>query len=87
MGRPIIVFSLREVRRDGDGKMDDLKEWSWWALEMIRRVLRDYWAGDEWSGEKSGKRGKGGEGCVILVDAAGAGYRNLVSHLLYLSSK
>jgi hypothetical protein len=82
MGRPIIVFSLREVRRDGDGKMDDLKEWSWWALEMIRRVLRDYWAG-----EKSGKRGKGGEGCVIVVDAAGAGYRNLVSHLLYLSRK
>jgi len=81
MGRPVVVFSLREVRRDGDGKMDDLKEWSWWALEMIRRTLRDYWAGDV----SGGKRGKGGEGCVILVDAAGAGYRNLVSDLLDLS--
>jgi len=58
--------------------MDDLKEWSWWALEMVRRTLLDYWAGDVWGG----KRGKGGEGCVILVDAAGAGYRNLVSRLL-----
>lgn len=75
MGRPIIVFSLREVRRDENGKMDGLKEWSWWALEMVRRALNDYWAGD-----LGGKRGKGGEGCVILVDAAGAGYRNLVSH-------
>jgi len=61
--------------------MDDLKEWSWWALEMIRRTLRDYWAGDVWGA----KRGKGGEGCVILVDAAGAGYRNLVSDILDLS--
>ena len=78
MGRPVVVFSLREVRRDGDGKMDDLKEWSWRALEMIRRALNDYWAGDVWGG----KRGKGGEGCVILVDAAGAGYRNLVSRPL-----
>jgi hypothetical protein len=82
MDRPVVVFSLREVRRDGNGKMDDLKEWSWWALEMIRRCLKDYWAGDAWGDGKSGngKRGKGGEGCVILVDAAGAGYRNLVGH-------
>jgi hypothetical protein len=91
MGRPVVVFSLREVRRDGNGKMDDLKEWSWWALEMIRRALRDYWAGDVWDEggavvgggkgdtKRRGVRGKGGEGCVILVDAAGAGYRNLVS--------
>lgn len=91
MGRPVVVFSLREVRRDGNGKMDDLKEWSWWALEMIRRALRDYWARDVWderggslgggkgNEETRGVRGKGGEGCVILVDAAGAGYRNLVS--------
>ena len=78
MGRPVVVFSLREVRRDENGKMDDLKDWSWWALEMIRRCSRDHWAGDISEG-KGVKRGKGGEGCVILVDAAGAGYRNLVS--------
>jgi hypothetical protein len=71
------------VRRDEHGKMDDLKEWSWWALEMMRRTLREYWAGDVWDDQKGkGKRrGKGGEGCVILVDANGAGYRNLVRSL------
>jgi len=65
--------------------MDDLKEWSCWALEMIRRALHDYWGGDTWDDDKGkssrgggGKRGKGGEGCVIMVDANGAGYRNLV---------
>jgi hypothetical protein len=87
VGRPVVVLTLREVRRDGNGKLDDMKEWSWWALEMVRRSLKDYWAGDSWSDEGEGYRGKdeskgvrgqGGEGCVILVDAAGASYRNLV---------
>ena len=85
VGRPIVVLTLKEVRRDEHGKMDDLKEWSCWALEMIRRALHDYWGGDTWDDDKGkssrgggGKRGKGGEGCVIMVDANGAGYRNLV---------
>lgn len=43
---------------------------------MLRRCLSDYWEGDRW-----GRKGKryGGEGCVMIVDAAGAGYKNLVS--------
>jgi len=42
---------------------------------MLRRCLLDYWEGDRW-----GRKGKsyGGEGCVMIVDAAGAGYKNLV---------
>jgi len=46
---------------------------------MLRRCLRDYWEGEKW-----GRRGKGygGEGCVMIVDAAGAGYKNLVSRNL-----
>lgn len=81
LGRPIVVLSLRQVLRDENGKMDDMKTWSWWALEMVRRTLHDYWAGGTWR-EKGQKRarGYGGEGCVMLVDAAGSSYRNLVSH-------
>jgi hypothetical protein len=43
---------------------------------MLRRCLWDYWEGNKW-----GRKGKGygGEGCVMIVDAAGAGYKNLVS--------
>ena len=80
LGRPIIVLTLKHVLRDENGKMDDMKQWSWWALEMVRRTLKDWWASDSWA--ESGQerhRGRGGEGCVMLVDAAGSSYRNLVS--------
>jgi len=47
---------------------------------MLRRCLADYWEGERW-----GRKGKryGGEGCVMIVDAAGAGYKNMVS-LIFL---
>ena len=76
--RPIAVLSIREVVRDADGKFDDMKEWLWWALETTRRVLRDWWVRGVFPGALA-PIGKGGEGCVLLVDAAGGGYRNLVS--------
>lgn len=82
--RPIVVLTLRDVTRDDDGKLDDLKEWTWWALEMVRRTLRDWWTRDVWQDENKSHpqpRGSGGEGCVLLVDTAGAGYRNLVRGL------
>lgn len=60
-----MVITLRDVVRDDSGSLDELKEWTWWALEMVRRVLR----------------GRKGEGCVLLIDASGAGYRNLVSEV------
>jgi hypothetical protein len=41
---------------------------------MLRRTVKDYWSGERWGGA----RGHGGEGCVVIVDAGGAGYRNLV---------
>lgn len=63
-GRSLAVLSLREVKRDAEGSLEDLKEWVWWALEMGRRVLRDR---------------KSISGLVLLVDALGAGYRNIVS--------
>lgn len=80
LGRPIVVLTLRQVLRDENGKLDDMKTWSWWALEMTRRTLHDWWGGRAWK-EKGEKRlrGRGGEGCVMLVDAAGSSYRNLVS--------
>lgn len=84
LGRPVVVLTLRQVLRDENGKMDDIKIWSWWALEMVRRTLRDWWTGTAWKDRESGRhkaRGKGGEGCVMLVDAAGSSYRNLVSAL------
>jgi hypothetical protein len=73
-----VVLTLREVARDENGRMDDLKEWTWWALEMVRRTLRDWRAKDVWK-EAKGGGGSSGEGCILLVDTAGAGYRNLVS--------
>ena len=76
--RPIAVLSIREVVRDANGKFDDMKEWLWWTLEMTRRVLRDWWVRGAFPGAPA-PIGKGGEGCVLLVDAAGGGYRNLVS--------
>lgn len=80
LGRPVVVLTLRHVLRDENGKMDDMKQWSWWALEMVRRTLKDWWTSDVWN--EPGQRmpsGQGGEGCVMLVDAAGSSYRNLVS--------
>lgn len=67
--------------------LDDIKEWIWWALEMSRRTAKDWWSRGMWDGGgvdgygrgKGKARGEGGEGIVLLVDAAGAGYRNLVS--------
>ncbi|ORY27316.1 hypothetical protein BCR39DRAFT_538312 [Naematelia encephala] len=85
--RPIVVLTLREVARDENGGLDDLKEWTWWALEMVRRMLVDWWINGVWdgAGEKgkpSHRRGYGGEGCVLLIDAAGASYRNLEVEML-----
>ncbi|WWC85533.1 uncharacterized protein L201_000397 [Kwoniella dendrophila CBS 6074] len=80
LGRPIAVLTVKEVIRDSDGKLDDLKLYAWWALEMIRRVLRDYWVRGNWS--KNTNFGKGGEGLCVLVDANGAGYRNMEVELL-----
>lgn len=85
-----MVLTLREVTRDENGKMGDLKEWTWWALEMVRRTLRDWWVEDVWpdEGRRCGKRrGSGGEGCVLLVDAAGAGYRNLVGRVVSIEQR
>ncbi|WVQ82912.1 hypothetical protein IAT38_005048 [Cryptococcus sp. DSM 104549] len=89
LNRPVAVLTVREVVRDEDGSLDDVKEWIWWMLEMGRRTLRDYWVCGLWNGTgaegygRGGKRrGDGGEGMVLLVDAAGAGYRNLEVDLL-----
>jgi len=64
-------LSLREVVRDEDGSLNELKDWTWWGLELIRRVIRDWWI--------DGQRGNGAEGVVLLIDVGGAGYRNMVS--------
>lgn len=92
LGRPVIVLSLRHVRRDEHGKMDDMKQWSWWALELVRRTLHDYWSGQAWQRQPQKQKqkcmhgeGVGGEGCIMLVDASGSSYRNLVSWVISLS--
>nr|ODN88967.1 hypothetical protein L203_02373 [Cryptococcus depauperatus CBS 7841] len=83
--RPIAVLTPREVKRDEEGKLTDLKEYIWWGLEMCRRVARDWWCKGVWDGDKvphdyqKQAKGEGGEGLVLLVDASGAGYRNLAS--------
>ncbi|WRT63411.1 uncharacterized protein IL334_000316 [Kwoniella shivajii] len=82
LGRPIAVLTVREVVRDADGRLDDLKQYAWWALEMVRRVLRDYWVKGNWSPDKGKGKGKGGEGLCLIVDANGAGYRNMEVELL-----
>ena len=69
----------REVKRNENGELEDLVEWTWWCCELLRRTLQDYWEGRRWG---RARKGSGGEGCVVIVDAAGAGYRNLVSGLL-----
>ncbi|WVQ93967.1 hypothetical protein IAU59_001045 [Kwoniella sp. CBS 9459] len=79
LGRPVAVLTVKEVVRDEDGGLDDLKEWSWWALEMVRRTLRDYWRDGVWDRDA---KGRGGEGLVLVVDAAGASYRNMEVELL-----
>ena len=76
LGRPIAVLTIREVRRDGNGKLDDLGQWIWWASELCRRTSRDYWVRGRWNGDRF--HGRGGEGCVVIIDAGGAGYRNMV---------
>ncbi|WVQ76864.1 hypothetical protein IAR50_006538 [Cryptococcus sp. DSM 104548] len=85
--RPIAVLTPREIRRDDEGRLDDLKDWMWWALEMCRRTTRDWGEGSLWDEKKSGSKVKeraedGGAGLVLVVDAAGAGYRNLEVDLL-----
>ncbi|KAK8844596.1 hypothetical protein IAR55_006443 [Kwoniella newhampshirensis] len=84
LSRPIGVLTVKEVARDAEGGLGEMKEWTWWALEMVRRVLRDWWVRGGWelSGKKGQARGEGGEGMVLVVDAAGAGYRNLEVELL-----
>ncbi|OCF44295.1 hypothetical protein I317_01913 [Kwoniella heveanensis CBS 569] len=80
LGRPVAVLTVKEVLRDEDGGLDDLKEWAWRALEMVRRTLRDYWKAGVWSKEE--RQGEGGEGMVLIVDAAGASCRNMEVELL-----
>lgn len=76
LGRPIAVVTIREVVRDENGKLGDLAEWVWWTSELMRRALRDYWVKGKWrAGELETY---GGEGGVAIIDAAGAGYRNIV---------
>ncbi|WVW81458.1 hypothetical protein I302_103452 [Kwoniella bestiolae CBS 10118] len=82
LGRPIAVLTVREVIRDADGKLDDLKAYAWWALEMVRRTLRDYWVKGIWTKDKKTHLGEGGEGMCVVVDANGAGYRNMEVELL-----
>ncbi|ODO03206.1 hypothetical protein I350_06051 [Cryptococcus amylolentus CBS 6273] len=86
-GRPVAVLTVREIRRDDEGRLDDVKEWMWWALEMCRRTTRDWWGGSMWDGStnrasKKKAMGQGGEGLVLVVDAAGAGYLDLLPTLL-----
>jgi hypothetical protein len=87
----VVIITLREVRRDGGGGLGEMKEWTWWALEMVRRVLKGWWIDGNLQEDesvlregnsRSKGRGYGGEGCVLLIDAEGAGYRNLVSLLV-----
>lgn len=71
LDHPVALLSLREVSRDEAGSLLDLKDWTWWGLELVRRALRDWWI--------DGRRGTGAEGVVLIIDVAGAGYRNMVS--------
>ncbi|WVF66347.1 hypothetical protein IAT40_001087 [Kwoniella sp. CBS 6097] len=82
LGRPVAVLTVKEVVRDEDGGLDDLKEWAWWALEMVRRTLRDYWKASVWGDNEIKGKVVGGEGMVLIVDAAGASYRNMEVELL-----
>lgn len=41
LNRPIIVLTAREIVRDEQGMLDDIKEWIWWALEMSRRTAKE----------------------------------------------
>lgn len=43
LGQPVAVISLRGVVRDETGSLGELKGWTWCALEMVRRTLRDWW--------------------------------------------
>jgi hypothetical protein len=71
LGHPIAVLTIRDVVRDEAGSLTELKDWVWFGLEMVRRVLADYWVAH--------RHGTGAEGAVLLIDAKDAGYRNLVS--------
>ncbi|WWD06086.1 hypothetical protein V865_004171 [Kwoniella europaea PYCC6329] len=82
LGRPIAVLTVKEVIRDTDGKLDDLKNYAWWALEVVRRTLRDYWVTGIWTQKRNVHLGEGGEGLCLIVDANGAGYRNMEVELL-----
>jgi hypothetical protein len=76
LGHPVALLTLREVVRDDDGSLSEVKDWTWWGLELVRRVIRDYWV--------DGNRGVGAEGVVLVIDVAGAGYRNMVSRMSLL---
>lgn len=76
LGRPVAVLCPRDIKRNKSGELEDLIEWTWWCCETLRRTLQDYWDARLWGLDR---KGSGGEGCVVIVDAAGAGYRNLVS--------
>lgn len=81
LGRPVAVLNVRNIVRNDSG-LDDLKEMSWWAVEWVKRVMDEWWTQKNSfraTGEAdSTPRGQGGEGMVVIVDARGGGYRNLV---------
>lgn len=58
-------------RPEGPGASNDgLREWCWWISELARRVLSTHYPDDS------------GVGCVLLVDAKGAGIKDLELELL-----
>ncbi|CAK9783135.1 hypothetical protein CC85DRAFT_284115 [Cutaneotrichosporon oleaginosum] len=74
LGHPVAVLTIRDVVRDEAGSLAELKDWVWFGLEMVRRVLADYWVAH--------RHGTGAEGAVLLIDAKDAGYRNLEVEVL-----
>lgn len=78
-----MVITPRELRRDPtvdrEEELEEVTEWGWWMLEMIRRVLKGLAdSGDSYKAG-GGIDAGGGTGCVLVIDAEGAGYKNLVS--------
>ncbi|ORX35043.1 hypothetical protein BD324DRAFT_603887 [Kockovaella imperatae] len=80
VGRPIVILTAKEVKRDSHGSMQDLSQWIWWGAEMLRRTLRDHWVKGKWTDGKT--KAEGGEGCVLIIDAGGSSYRNLEVELV-----
>lgn len=81
LGRPVAVLNVRSIVRNDSG-LDELKEWSWWAVEWVRRVMDEWWTQtsirEVGGAQPKQPRGQGGEGMTVIVNAKGGGYRNLV---------